>query len=78
MHVGKFFDNLGLGRVGVDGFGNGSQPQAVGDGQRKFVDHLSGMSCDNRSAEDSVRTLLEVDPREAGCLTIQDCPINIL
>ena len=70
--------DLGLGRIGMDRPGDRLRSGAGFHRNRKLADHVAGMGRDDRGAENLVRALLNVDPREPFVFAVENRAIHFV
>src|SRR3989449_9837315 len=74
--VGDLLHDLRLGRIGVNRAGDGLQAQARIHEHRELIDHVARMVCDDGRAEYLVGSLLDMRPREALLLAVEDGSVH--
>src|SRR5207245_7873823 len=76
--VRDLLHDLRLGRIGVNRAGDGLQAQARIHEHRELIDHVARMVCDDGRAEYLVGSLLDMRPREALVLAVEDGSVHFI
>jgi len=74
--VADFTDGIGLGGIGMEGAGDFSEADVVGDGEGQFGDQFAGMFGDDGGADDGIGAGAQVDADESVGLAVEDGAID--
>lgn len=67
-----------MGRVGVDGVGDGAETEAGGHRQRQLADELTRVFADNGRADDAIAALAHVHPHESRRGAVDDGAVHMI